>query len=497
MLESHRVHPVPPRGRSGRIAEQSDRSAFEDYLRDASGYQGSCERVFYPQNEAHVVELLRRAGETRTPVTVAGARTGLTGAAVPHGGWVLATDRFAKIRTIRREARGGRAVVEPGVRLSELARAVEREGLFYPPDPTEQSACIGGTLATNASGPRSYGFGPTRDYVLGLRVVLPQGDVLEVPRGRHFASARGAFEIERPGASPIVLELPNLRLPDCKHAAGYFIYPKMDLVDLFIGSEGTLGVVTEATLKLLPRPPGLMAGVAFFPEETQAIDFVIDVRGSASLRPAALEFFDRSALDLIMGAFPQIPGGAGCAVFFEEILETDEHSLEGWLSALKRHGADVESSWFTTSRTQDETFRAFRHRVAVEVNERVARRGVRKVGTDMAVPDEALRASLAVYRKAVEGFEALIFGHIGDNHLHVNILPRDRAEVERGLAVYEEIAREIVALGGTVSAEHGIGKAKRNLLKIMVGEEQLGEFASLKRALDPQGILSPGNLFES
>lgn len=495
MRESHRIAPVPPRAGTGSPVEKSDRAAFEDYLRDASGYPGTCERVFFPSSEAQVVTVLKRAQAARTPLTVAGARTGLTGAAVPQGGWVLATDRFAGIRAIRKASNGGHAVVEPGVRLADLARAADSQSLFYPPDPTEQNACVGGTLATNASGPRSYALGPTRDYVLGLRVALPQGEVLEIPRGRYFASAQGTFEIERTAGPPVVLELPNLRLPDCKHAAGYFIYPKMDLVDLFVGAEGTLGVVTEATLALMARPQGVAAGVAFFREEAQAVAFVIDVRGGGALAPCTLEFFDRASLDLAREKFPQIPAGAGSAIFFEELLDAEADVQERWYSALERHGADLGGSWFTTSRSQDETFRGFRHQVALEVNERVAQRGMRKLGTDMAVPDEALQESLRVYRRAVQGFESVMFGHIGANHLHVNILPRDQGEYDRGLQVYQAVARQIVALGGTVSAEHGIGKAKRGLLKIMYGEELINQFARLKKALDPQGILSPGNLF--
>jgi D-lactate dehydrogenase (cytochrome) len=282
-----------------------------------------------------------------------------------------------------------------------------------------------------------------------------------------------------------------------KHVAGYFAAPEMDALDLFIGSEGTLGVVTEIEARLLPLPAGALAGVVFFTGENGLLAFVDEARKTLSAR--ALEYFDGEALNFLRPHFPEIPEPAAGAVFFEQETtpDTEDQLFSAWAALMEKHGAAVDDSWFATSERDRERLQAFRHRLPVLVNEFVARHGQRKLGTDLAVPDAAFPEMLRFYQDTLRaaGLGYVIFGHVGDNHVHVNLLPRDDAEAQRGREIYAAFVRRAVALGGTVSAEHGIGKLKRDYLRELYDERALAEMAALKRALDPAGILGRGNIF--
>src|SRR5690606_2982670 len=218
---------------------------LQDYLVDASNMPGGhAERLFLPETEEEVAAILREANAAGIPVTVSGARTGTVGGAIPFGGYVISMERLNRIKSIDRDAM--RAVVEPGVILGDLAKAVEAEGLFYPPDPTEWSCQVGGTVATNASGARSFKYGATRRYVERIRVALADGDVLEFRRGENRASSAGIATIQTPEDKIIGIRVPSYERPHVsKNVSGYFTEPEMDVIDLFIGSEGTLGVITE------------------------------------------------------------------------------------------------------------------------------------------------------------------------------------------------------------------------------------------------------------
>jgi D-lactate dehydrogenase (cytochrome) len=295
-----------------------------------------------------------------------------------------------------------------------------------------------------------------------------------------------------------------------KHAAGYFVEPRMDLIDLFVGSEGTLGVVTEAELKLLPKPESLLSGVVFFGRDEDLLAFVSEAR-AASLRTRreatantidarALEYFDRESLDFLRAKYPSIPEGVAGAVFFEQetTAATEERLMTQWLARLERGGALLDDSWFATSERDQERLREFRHALPVLVNEWLARHGQRKVSTDIAVPDEEFAAMLRFYREALAAsqLQFVIFGHIGDNHVHVNILPRDDAEAAQARETYMTFVRRAVSVGGTISAEHGVGKLKRAYLRELYGDEHLREMAALKRAFDPACVLGRGNMFD-
>ena len=426
-------------------------------------------------DEIEVIETLRVATAAGIPVTIAGAGTGVTGARVPFGGWVLSLEKLNRL-----EVHEGFAIAGPGVLLRDVHAAAVRSGQFYPPDPTETSSAIGGNIGTNASGSRSYKYGSTRRWVERLRVVLADGRVMDAKRG------------ERIDFDPPRIPLPAVT----KNTAGYLLRPGMDWVDLFVGSEGTLGVVTEAKLRLLPAPGAILSGVVFFAGDDAAVTAVEQWRGEAPAR--MFEYMDRASLELLRTRVPEIPAAAAACILIEQELESeDDEEVNRWLVRIETSGAMAEESWFGMSPADRERFRAFRHTLPELVNDTVRRSGVMKMNTDYAVPLDRNREMLAYYRRRLEEEfpgRYVMFGHIGDAHVHVNLFSSpDNPRHATDLLL--EFARKAVDLGGTVSAEHGLGKRKAHLLKLQYSEEQIEAMRAVKRRLDPAGILGRGTLF--
>ena len=338
---------------------KSDPDEIQSFMSDASYLPGGfASRVIFPDSAAQVAEVLANATREGTPVTISGAGTGTVAGRVPFGGYVLATDRLKEVKSIVKEDGGGRAVVEAGVRLADFQRLLESEALLYPPDPTERSCFLGGNIATNASGARTFKYGPTRNYVERLKIALATGDLVDLRRGQLRADADGRIEIPLESGRTIEARLPSYRMPQVrKHASGYYVAPGMDLLDLFIGSEGTLGVIVEAEVKLLPKPEGLLSGVVFFASNESLLAFVAEARSasmktrqfeqsveaaggnrrkSSSINARALEYFDRESLSFLKQKYEAVPAGAVGAVFFEQETTTGTEDLlmTEWLATI-------------------------------------------------------------------------------------------------------------------------------------------------------------------
>ena len=431
---------------------------------DASGYKGWADELHKPASEREVAGLLAEASRSGAPVTVVGGLTGLTGGGAAQGGWAISMEKLNAV-----EIRQGSAVSGPGVLLQDLQAAARATGQFFAPDPTESLASLGGAISTNASGSRSFRYGSTARHVLKLRVAFMDEHVREFRRG-----------------DAVDFVVPPLKLPQTtKHSAGYRLTPGMDWIELFSGSEGTLGVIAQAEVQLLPLPAELLTGVIFFASDDAALDAVDAWRAVPGLR--MLEYCDRAALHLI-----GIPHEAAL------LIESEDDDVEGWQARLESSGALITDSWIAASDTDRERFRKLRHSLPETVHARVRRNGFMKVGSDYAVPLEHNREMIAYYRRRMEAELSglyVIYGHIGDAHVHVNTMPETQRQYEVAQQLMKEFAQKAVSLGGTVAAEHGLGKRKVHLLRLQYTEAELGAMREIKRRFDPQWLLGQGTLF--
>ena len=479
------------------------------YLTDASNLTGGyASGVVFPEDEKEVIQVLDEACRTKTPVTVAGNGTGLVGARIPFGGIVLSTEKLGGLREIHQiEGNSGYAVTGPALTLKQLQEAASAKGLLYPPDPTEQNAFIGASVATNASGARTFKYGSTRQWVRRLKVVLSTGDVLELRRGEFIADEENRLFLKG-SKNCFELKLPRYRMPEGKHSAGYYVASGMSAIDLFIGSEGTLGVITEVEVGLIPKPQGFFSGVVFFEQEENAWQFANQVREESlksrvakakdQIDADAVEYFDSHALGILRSSYTRIPQEARSAIFFEQEIqaETGKKLMEQWFQLCKGNQVLLDQSWFGQSPKEHAEFRVFRHAIPVLVNRILRQYHQTKIGTDFTVPRKHFFDLLELYRQKLKDsvLRYCIFGHIADNHLHVNLLPQNNEEAERGWRLYRQIARQIIAWGGTISAEHGVGKMRREYLLDMFGHSGLREMFQVKKKLDPCLILGRGNI---
>ena len=447
-----------------------DRQLRHTYSRDASGLELVPDMVARPREQAEVVELLRQFAAERVGVTPAGGQSSTTAASITDRGLLLSLRGLDRIVALDRAEHFVR--VEPGVSVADVRRAAAGEGLLFAPDPTsEEEATIGGAIACNASGARSLLYGPMRPHVRALRVALAGGEVLELRR-------------------------PALE----KNTVGYAAV--QDPVDWFIGSEGTLGVILEAELRLLPLPTRVTGLAIPFGCERDALGFVAAARESLAVQPRCLEFLDAVSLDVVHqaeGGAAWGPG-AGALVYTEDAGSDGDPPLDAWLALIERHNGTVGEVAVLESESELRDARRLRHAVPATMNERGSRFravGGRKVSTDWAVPYRKLADAIAAARAAAErqGLSApAVYGHAGNGHPHENFVARDPDELAAVERAVEETLRTVLAMGGTVAAEHGIGKLKRRWVPLQLSEAQRGMLRAIKRELDPHGIMAPGNL---
>lgn len=485
---------------------KTKRDEFLNYLNDTSGLKaGDVEAVYIPENYDEVSEVLRLANREKKLVTVSGNGTGTTGGRIAPGGLILATDKLNKILSIKKNLDGtGSATVQAGVLLRSVQVETGLLGMIYPPDPTEYSAFIGGTIATNASGARSFRYGATRNWVESLKIVLPDGELFSIKRG-EIRAEQYQFNFSA-GLKSYQFTAPAYPMPDIKHAAGFFSRPDMDLIDLFIGSEGTLGVIVEAELKLIPKPLKVFSGILFFPAESNLLRFVDTAttlshhnkNSTKDINATSLEFFDEQSLHFLKTKYKQTPDAAKGAIYFEQECthDTEDALLEAWYNLAIEHEALIDSSWFAQTSKDDDFFKEYRHSLPALINEFLSRNGVKKISSDIAVPASHFMNMMKVYHDHLDGssFKWVIFGHIGDHHLHMNILPHNETEHAAGKLIYSRFIDEALKMGGTISAEHGVGKLKVQYLEQMCGTEGIAQMARVKTCFDPNGLLGRGTL---
>lgn len=501
-------------------------SSFSDAGNAVFPEAGARIETIRPRDEASLRAGLREAHARGLPVTCVGALTGLTGSAVPRSSGLrvdlTGLDTIPERNGWRREtpfllralSDPLRALVAPGVSLAALQAALAERDLWYPPPPGEVRATIGGNVATNASGPRTFALGATRRHVDSLRILLADGDSLTLRRGETFARGR-AFVLTTDTGRLLQGTLPGYTQPSVKHAAGLYVESGMDLIDLFIGSEGILGVFTEIGLRLLPRRP-IRTDIHFFDDAATAFACADALRPLKAQSDAtstaaatgvgilALEFFDEGALDLVRddARFAgKVPAGAGAAIEVETFADD---------TRTRAHVAALAAPLNGPGTLPPELSEIFRYAVPRRVAELLRQRGQPKFGTDFAVPSPAFPELFAYYQKMDREFgiappgalpRTAKWGHIGDCHIHCNFLCETVEDQARARAIYLKLVRKAVALGGTVSAEHGVGKklladesgTLRPYLWYQYGEAYR-EIASVKRVFDPKGVLNRGNM---
>ena len=503
------------------------------FLEDAAHFPGGhASGVLFPRSTEEVADAV--AGQHA--VLPIGAQSSLTGGATPMGETILST---ARLNGILGET-PTTITVEAGVTIAALQEHLAQRGAWFPPAPTFTGATAGGIVSTNAAGAATFKYGTTREWVQALTVVLADGTVLRITRGqgraRHgrfdFAAPKARYRVEVPG-----YEMPNVP----KRSAGYYATPGMDLIDLFIGAEGTLGVVTEVTFRVMAAAPQSALALILCTSEQQALGLAGALRAASiatfrfgdpnGIQVAAIEDLDRRSLEVLRedGADTKnnvvFPAGTSVALLAQLELPSAVDAAQAYEQiATWNSPGDVDSPLVRFCRLLDE-FRvldvtelalpgdarraaqlvAIREAVPAGVNARVgaAKRDVdgriAKTAADMIVPFARFGEMMAAYRRGFEsrGLDYAIWGHISDGNVHPNVIPRSYADVERGREAILEFGLECARLGGCPLAEHGVGRSpiKQQLLRQLYGDDGIEQMRAVKRALDPTWKLSPGVIF--
>ncbi|HEV3485693.1 MAG TPA: FAD-binding oxidoreductase [Vicinamibacterales bacterium] len=506
-----------------------------NFLEDAAHYPGGhAAGVVFPRSAADVAESIAMS----PAVLPIGAQSSLTGGATPMGELLISTSKLSRILEVTRE----RIRVEAGVTVAAMQEALAAVGAWFPAAPTFTGACAGGIVATNAAGATTFKYGSTRPWVESLTVVLADGTVLTLHRGRNRASQDGAIHFET-RRGPIAVPAPRYRTPNvAKVSAGYYAAPGMDAVDLFIGSEGTLGIVTEVTFRTLaPRPQIALAfvtcrseaaGLALVTAIRHASLATWRTRDQAGINASAIEHMDHRSLEILREDAADrkhnvmLPAAAEIAlliqlelpphvtadVAYDEIQSSTSRDapdtpLVRFCRLLDEHGVldDAELAVPGDARRAEQLV-AVREAVPAGVNSRVgaAKRlhdpRIAKTAADMIVPFEHFAEMSRIYREGFtrRGLDYAMWGHISDGNVHPNVLPHSFEDVVSGREAILEFGAAAARFGGCPLAEHGVGRnaVKQALLTQLYGANGIDEMRAVKRALDPRWKLAPGVIFE-
>ncbi|MBS3779600.1 MAG: FAD-binding protein [Desulfovermiculus sp.] len=441
----------------GQDAVLADREDLICYAYDATGKRFLPDVVVFPRTVSQIAQVMRLANEHKVNVVPRGAGSGMTGGSLPEsGGIVLVLTQFDRILEIDTENLV--AVVEPGVVTTQVHKAVESQGLFYPPDPASMNfSTIGGNIAENSGGMRAVKYGTTKEYVLGLEVVLPNGDIIHT------------------GSKCV------------KDVVGY------NLTQLVVGSEGTLGVVTKAILKLLPLPAAKKTLTATFPSILDAGKTVSEII-RRKIIPTTMEFLDRQAIWCV-DQYLQIGLAEGAGAFMLIEVDGDEDEVEGKILKVREVCAAnkaLEIQVASTAREQDQLWRMRR-----SVSASLAHlKPEAKINEDIVVPRAKIPEIIEFIESVGARHEVQIvnFGHAGDGNIHLNVLPH-KGQLEVAHQAVDEIFDKTIELGGRISGEHGIGTSKRDYIHKNLKPEAIAAMQAIKKAWDPNNILNPGKIF--
>ena len=435
-----------------------DEAHLQAYCYDATRERYIPDCVIFPKNEDEICKILKYCNENRIAIIPRGAGSGFTGGALPsNGGVILAMERYFN-NILEIDKKNMIVRVQPGVVNKHLQDAVEKEGLFYPPDPASQEySTIGGNVSENAGGMRAAKYGITKDYVMAIRAVLPNGEII------------------RAGKKTI------------KDVAGY------NIAGILIASEGTLAVITEITLKLITKPKLKKSAMGIFATIEDAMNAVYKTMASG-VTPVAMEFLDNLSIRAVESKFNKgLPINAGAILITEvdgNLNEEIMYQLDQIEQKFKENGCiefhiakddkEAEDIWFAR-RNASQSINIY---------------GKKKLNEDITVP----RSKLPELLKKIDeigkkyGFKIPCFGHTGDGNVHTNVMVEDLKDIDKGYEAIEEIFKIAVALEGTLSGEHGIGLSKAPFMHLAFTQAEMELFRSLKKAFDPNNILNPGKM---
>ena len=433
---------------------KNDKAHLIAYCYDATRTRFEPDAVVFPRDEQDVSKILKYCNDNKIIVVPRGAGSGFTGGALPsNGGIILSLERHMN-KLLEIDMQNLVGVVQPGLINMDFQKAVEEVGLFYPPDPaSEEYSTLGGNVSENAGGMRAAKYGITKDYVMALRAVLPNGEIITA------------------GKKTI------------KDVAGY------NTAGILIASEGTLAVITEITLKLIPKPKLKQTYMGIFPNVNNAMNAVFKSLASGA-NPVAMEFLDALVIQALREKLNvDLPSDAG-AVLVGDVDGSSQDEIDSQLQTLKDSFAQNGSSDFIIAKDEQEAAKLWYARR--NASPAVTVFGNKKLNEDISVPRSKLPQALSEIYKIGEkyNFKVPCFGHAGDGNIHVNVMI-DQSQIEQGHKAIEEIFQLVVDMGGTLSGEHGIGTAKAPFMNIAFSNAEMELFRSIKKAFDPNNILNP------
>ena len=446
------------------VGKENVLSSIEDlicYGYDATNLEVLPGLVVFPSSAKEISEILILANKNRFPVVPRGMGTGFSGGSLPvYGGVVLVTTRMNRILEVDTE--NLIAVVEPGVVTGDFQKEVEKRGLYYPPDPASQLYCsLGGNVAECAGGPRAVKYGVTKDYVLGLEVVLPTGEIIETG------------------------------VKTMKGVVGY------DLTKLFVGSEGTLGIVTKVILRLLPLPDARKTAMVLFRDVEDAATAVSRII-SSKIVPSTLELMDHASIQCVEDYLNMgLPKEAGALLLIE--VDGDREVLPKYMAKIDEITSGLNRLEMKIAENDEETQTLWRARRALSPAS--YRLNPTKMAEDITVPRTEIATFIREAKKIADerNLKIINFGHAGDGNLHTSIMidEKNGDEKERAEEAIEEIFKLTVRLGGTLSGEHGVGTTKAPYLHLELKHDAIEVMKKIKGVLDPNNILNPGKIFKT